>query len=177
MKVSIVPRGRSLGANIIVPEEEKYHHGTNYFRAKLAMLMGGRAAEKLIYNQFSAGAEDDLRKATRIARFMVAHWGMSERLGPISLPIGEEHVFLGKEIQQARDFSEGMAQIVDEEVQKFLREAEEQALQLLREHRPVLDRLVEELLQKEELSRAEIEQILDLGHSKADLQTAIRSAQ
>jgi cell division protease FtsH len=161
MKVSIVPRGRTLGVNIIVPEEEKFHRAVGYFKARLATLMGGRAAEKLVYNQFSAGVEDDLHKATKLARYMVTHWGMSERVGPVSLPIGEEHVFLGKEIQQARDFSDGMAQIVDEEVQKLLREAEQLALDLLRQHRGDLDRLVEQLLQKEELSKAEIEQILN----------------
>src|SRR5262245_26680454 len=160
MQVSIVPRGRTLGVNIIVPEEEKYHRGAGYFKAKLATFMGGRAAEKLVYNQFSAGVEDDLQKATKLARYMVTHWGMSERVGPMSLPIGEEHVFLGKEIQQARDFSEGMAQTVDEEVQKLLREAEQQALELLKQHRASLDRLVEQLLQKEELSKVEIEEIL-----------------
>jgi cell division protease FtsH len=160
MKVSIVPRGRTLGVNIIVPEEEKYHRAVGYFKAKLATFMGGRAAEKLVYKQFSAGVEDDLHKATKLARYMVTHWGMSERVGPVSLPIGEEHVFLGKDIQQARDFSDGMAQIVDEEVQKLLREAEQQALELLQAHRSDLDRLVEQLLLKEELSRAEIEQVL-----------------
>jgi cell division protease FtsH len=160
LKVSIIPRGRSLGVNIIIPEEDKYHHGRTFFMARLAATMGGRAAERLVTGQAYAGAEDDLRQATRLARYMVAHWGMSERIGPMSLHIGEEHVFLGKEIQHARDFSEGMAIAVDEEIQKILREADEAAYSLLKENRGKLDRLAEELLKKEELSKAEIESVL-----------------
>jgi cell division protease FtsH len=161
MKVSIVPRGRSLGMNLIIPEEERYHHGENYFKAQLAVRMGGRAAERLVFDQSFAGAEDDLRQATRLARYMVSHWGMSERVGPVSLRIGEEHVFLGKEIQQSRDFSEGMATIVDEETRKILLEAEQRAVDLLRQNRAKLDRLVDELLKREELSRAEIDAIVN----------------
>src|SRR5205823_454396 len=160
IKVSIIPRGQTLGVNLSVPEEERYHHGLDYFKAKLIMSMGGRAADRLIYGQPYAGAESDLKQATRLARYMVTHWGMSDRLGPMSFRIGEEHVFLGKEIQEPRDFSEGTAQIVDEEVQKLLREADQRAYDLLRGHRQELDRLVEALLEKEELDRAEIEELL-----------------
>ncbi len=160
MKVSIVPRGESLGLNLIVPEEEKYHRGEKYFRAKLVTLMGGRAAERLVFNQSFAGAEDDLRKATHLARYMVTHWGMSEKVGPMSLRIGEEHVFLGKEIQQSRDFSEGMATIVDEETRRILVETETQAFQLLQANRAKLDQLAEELVKAEEMSRADIERIV-----------------
>src|SRR5262245_4076883 len=91
---------------------------------------------------------------------MVTHWGMSERLGPMSFRIGEEHVFLGKEIQEPRDFSEGTAQIIDEEVQKLLREADQRAYDLLRNNRQELDKLVEALLEREELDKAELEQLL-----------------
>jgi cell division protease FtsH len=122
--------------------------------------MGGRAAERLMYGQPYAGVEMDLKQATRWARYMVTHWGMSDRLGPMSFRIGEEHVFLGKEIQEARDFSETTAAIIDEEVQKLLREADERAYEILQQHRPEMDRLVESLLQKEELHREEIEEIL-----------------
>ena len=161
MKVSIVPRGQALGVNLLVPEEERYHHGLEYFKNRLVMNMGGRAADRLVYGQVYAGAENDLRQATRLARYMVTHWGMSDRLGPMSLQMGEEHVFLGKEIQQARDFSEGMAEAVDEEVQRLLREADETAYRILEEHRADLDRLARELLKREEMSRAEIEEFLN----------------
>jgi cell division protease FtsH len=160
LKVSIIPRGQALGINISVPEEERYHHGMDYFKARLIMTMGGRAADRLIYGQPYAGAESDLKQATRLARLMVTHWGMSDRLGPMAFRIGEEHVFLGKEIQEARDFSEGMAQVIDEEVQELLREADHQAYELLEKNRHDLDRLAEALLHREEMSREEIDMLL-----------------
>jgi cell division protease FtsH len=161
MKVTIVPRGRALGVNISIPEEDRYHHGIDYFKARLVTCMGGRAADRLIYQQPDAGAEMDLRQATRLARYMVTHWGMSERLGPMSFRVGEEHVFLGKEIQEPRDFSEGTAQVIDEEVQKLLREADDRAYELLAKNQDKLDALVEALLQREELLRDEIEKVLN----------------
>ena len=97
-----------------------------------------------MYGQIFAGAESDLKQATRRARYMVTHWGMSDRLGPMSFRIGEEHVFLGKEIQEQRDFSEETAHVIDEEVQRLLREADERAYHLLENNRDKLDRLVEE---------------------------------
>ncbi|HZT78575.1 MAG TPA: cell division protein FtsH, partial [Gemmataceae bacterium] len=160
MKVSIVPRGRTGGVNFIVPDEDRMHHGLDYFKDRLATLMGGRAVERLVYGQPFAGAEMDLKQATKLARYMVTHWGMSDRLGPMSFRVGEEHVFLGKEIQEPRDFSEGTAQIIDEEVQKLLREADERAYDLLRRHRDDLERLVDALVQREELLKEEIEEIL-----------------
>jgi cell division protease FtsH len=162
-KVSIIPRGRGLGVTFNPPDEDRYHHGLDYWKAWLATRMGGRAADRLVYGQAYSGQEDDLKQATRLARYMVTHWGMSERLGPMSFRIGEEHVFLGKEIQEPRDFSEGTAQIIDEEVQRLLREADERAYQLLQAHRDKLDRLVEALLQREELLREEIDEILRDG--------------
>jgi cell division protease FtsH len=160
IKVSIIPRGQALGVNLSIPEEEKYDRGFDYFKARLITAMGGRAADRLIYGQPYAGEEMDLKQATRLARYMVTHWGMSDRLGPMSFRVGEEHVFLGKEIAEQRDFSEGTAQVIDEEVQRLLREADQQAYQLLEAHRPELDRIVEALLHKEELMRDEIDQIL-----------------
>jgi cell division protease FtsH len=163
IKVSIIPRGQTLGVNLSVPEEERFHYGQDHFKAKLVMMMGGRAADRLVYGQPYAGAEMDLKQATRLARNMVTHWGMSDRLGPIGLRIGEEHVFLGKEIQEQRDFSEGTAQIIDEEVQRLVREADDRAYELLQTHREQLDHLVEALLQKEELHRDEIDELLRDG--------------
>jgi cell division protease FtsH len=160
LKVSIIPRGQSLGVNLNVPEEERYHYGMDHFKAKLVTLMGGRAADRLVYGQPFAGAESDLKQATRLARYMVTHWGMSDRLGPMSFRIGEEHVFLGKEIQESRDFSEGTAQLIDEEVQRLLREADDRAFHHLEQHRAELDRLAGALLHREELSRDEIDRLL-----------------
>src|SRR5207245_881910 len=146
--------------NLNVPEEERFHYGMDHFRAKLVSIMGGRAADRVVYGQPYAGAESDLKQATRLARYMVTHWGMSDRLGPMSFRIGEEHVFLGKEIQEPRDFSEGTAMIIDEEVQRLLREADQQAFDLLNSRRTELDALAEALLQREEMQREEIDQLL-----------------
>jgi cell division protease FtsH len=168
LKVSIIPRGQSLGMNVSIPEEERYHHGMDYFKARLVMTMGGRAADRLVYGQPFAGAEMDLKQATRLARYMVTHWGMSDRLGPMSFRIGEEHVFLGKEIQEPRDFSEGTAQIIDEEVQRLLREADQRSYELLEKNREDLDRLADALIQREELQREEIDELLRHNESVRD---------
>lgn len=159
-KVSIIPRGQSLGVNLNAPDEDRFHHGLDHFKNQLVMIMGGRAADKLVYNQPYAGAESDLKRATRLARMMVTHWGMSEKLGPMTFKVGEEHVFLGKEMQEARDFSEQTAALIDSEVQNFLREADENAFRLLSDNRVYVEKIVEELMNREELLRDEIEDIL-----------------
>jgi cell division protease FtsH len=125
--------------------------------------MGGRAAERLVFQQTYAGVEQDLKQATRLARYMVTHWGMNERLGPMSFRVGEEHIFLGKEIQEQRDFSEATMGIIDQEVQALLREADEQAFQLLESNRNKLELLVEALMQREELHKEEIDELLKTG--------------
>src|SRR5262249_39841246 len=155
-----IPRGRSLGVNISIPEEERYHHGRDYFEARLACLMGGRAADRLVYGQPEAGAMDDIKQATRWARLLVARRGMSEKVGPVFYRVADEHVFLGKEIQEARDFSEGTAELIDEEVRRLIVEADDRAHSLLKENRAALDRLAETLLQREELLREELEELL-----------------
>ncbi|MFL5330634.1 MAG: ATP-dependent zinc metalloprotease FtsH [Gemmataceae bacterium] len=162
-RVTIVPRGRALGVTIPAPDEERFHHGLDYWKARLAVLMGGRAADRLIFNQPFSGHENDLKQATQMARYMVTHWGMSDRLGPMAFRIGEEHVFLGKEIQEPRDFSEGTARLIDEEVQKLLREADERAFQLLNENRDKLEAIVAALLVHEELDYRALESIIRPG--------------
>jgi cell division protease FtsH len=159
-KVSIIPRGRALGVTISPPDEERYHYGKDYWMARLSVLMGGRAADRLVFGQAFSGHEDDLKQATRWARYMVTHWGMSDRLGPMAFRVGEEHLFLGKEIQEQRDFSEGTAGVIDEEVQRILREADERAHELLKNNRDKMERLVDALMKREELLREEIDQIL-----------------
>jgi cell division protease FtsH len=159
-KVSIIPRGQTGGVTMFTPDEGKIHRGMDYFKAELAVAMGGRAAERLMYSQPYAGVEMDLKHATRLARYMVTHWGMSDKLGPMSFRIGEEHVFLGKEIQEPRDFSEETAQLIDEEVRKILLEADERAFNILSQHRLQMERLVELLLQKEELLIEDLEAVL-----------------
>jgi cell division protease FtsH len=162
-KVTIIPRGRSLGMTRLQPEEDRFDHNQTYLTAQLAVIMGGRAADRLVFNETTSGAEQDLKQATRLARLMVTHWGMSEKLGPVAYRVGEEHVFLGKEIHEPRDFSEGTAELIDEEVRRILQEADQRAYNHLKANRDKLDRLAEVLLQREELMKEEIEQVLRHG--------------
>ncbi len=159
-KLTIIPRGRAMGMTRFRPEEDRWEYTQSHLMAQLIMSMGGRAADRLIYNETTSGAAQDLKQATRIARLMVTQFGMSDRLGPVAFRIGEEHVFLGKEIQEPRDFSEGTAAVIDAEVQRILRDADEHAYKLLQDNRPKLELLVEALLQKEELLKEEIDEIL-----------------
>lgn len=159
-KVTIVPRGRAGGVTRFRPDEDRVDYTQTKLKAQLIVTMGGRAADRLIYNEATSGASMDLKQATRIARMMVTQFGMSDRVGPVAYRIGEEHVFLGKEIQEPRDFSEGTATLIDEEVRRILREADEHAYHLLKTNHHLMDRLVEALLQKEELLREEIDEIL-----------------
>jgi cell division protease FtsH len=159
-KVTIVPRGRTGGVTRFRPDEERLDYTQTKLRAQLIVAMGGRAADRLIFTEATSGASMDLKQATRIARMMVTQFGMSDKVGPVAYRVGEEHVFLGKEIQEPRDFGEGTANLIDEEVRRILREADDHAFHLLQTHRHLMDRLVESLLVKEELLKEEIDQIL-----------------
>jgi cell division protease FtsH len=155
-KVTIIPRGHTLGTTQFMPEEERYSIGERKLRDQLVMAMGGRAAEKLVFDEFTAGAEGDLRQATAIARKMVSVWGMSDAIGPVAFRQGEEHPFLGKEMHTMRDFSEQTAARIDQEIQKFLREAMDRATSILSERRNQLDQLAESLLDHESIGKEEI---------------------
>jgi len=159
-KVSIVPRGRALGVTQLMPEKELYNVGEHLLKARLVMMMGGRAAEKLVFDEFSAGAEDDIDRSTRLARRMVASWGMSEAIGPVAFRQSEEHPFLGKEMHTYREFSEETARLIDVEVQKIMHEAFGTATELLVKYRDKLDALATALLEAENLEREEVAQIL-----------------
>jgi cell division protease FtsH len=160
-KLTIIPRGRSLGMTRFRPDEERMDYTMTQLRAQLIVAMGGRAADRLVYREATSGANMDLKQATRIARLMVTQFGMSDKVGPVAYRVGEEHLFLGKEIQEPRDFGEGTANLIDDEVRRILREADEHAYHLLESNRHLMDRLVEALLQKEELLREEIDVLLD----------------
>jgi len=159
-KVSIIPRGRSLGATQLLPEEDRMNIGEFELRTRLVFLLGGRAAEKLIFDEFSAGAEDDLNKATQLARRMVTYWGMSDQLGPVAFRDSEDHPFLGKEITEPRRYSEHTAQVIDEELSHFLRDAYDKALDLLSRNRDKLNTLAKALEESETLDETDIEQII-----------------
>jgi cell division protease FtsH len=159
-KVTIVPRGQALGVTHMLPEEDRLATSESRIRALLAVTLAGRAAEKLIYNEYFTGAENDLKRATQIARRMVTSLGMSERLGPVNYQTTEEHPFLGKEMHELRQFSERTAQTIDEEVSRILNDASDQAHRLLEQNREKLDKLVEALEEREVLDAAEIEALI-----------------
>jgi cell division protease FtsH len=160
-KVTIIPRGRSLGATEQIPEEEHYNLRQGYVRDRIGVMLGGRAAEQLVFGEVSSGAEDDLKQATRLARHMVTHWGMSEKLGPVAFRRGEEHIFLGREMTQQRDFSEHTAQIIDDEISALLKDIEHQVSALLMQNRAQLEALASALLEKETLEADEIQSICE----------------
>ena len=159
-KVSIIPRGRALGATEQIPEEDRHNLKRSYLLNRIAIMLGGRTAEKIAFDDVSTGAGDDLKKATQIARRMVCQWGMSEKLGPVTFQHAEPHPFLGRELTQAKDFSEHTARLVDEEIQKIVGDMEQKALETLADNRLKLDALADELLKKETLGRGEVDKIL-----------------
>jgi len=159
-KVTIIPRGRALGVTMMLPEEERMNITESELETTLMMALGGRAAEQIVYDECSAGAENDLERATSLARRMVTQWGMSERLGPVSYKFADEDPFLGREIHQSRNFSEHTMQMIDEEVARILHGAAEKAEQLLRQNRDKLETLTEALCEREEISDTEITELI-----------------
>jgi cell division protease FtsH len=167
-KVTIIPRGRALGATEQLPEDEKHNLQESYLRDRLGVLLAGRCAERIVFEETSSGAEQDLKNATQIARRMIAQWGMSEKLGPVAFRRGEEHVFLGREMVQQRDFSESTARLIDAELRALLSNVEARVYELLQNRREALDGLVRALLERETLSGEEIERtIRDAGPAPA----------
>lgn len=159
-KVTIIPRGRALGVTQYVPNEDRLSVSKRELDHQLIVLLGGRAAEKIIYNETCVGAENDLERATSIARRMVTHWGMSAKIGPVSYKTSDEDPFLGREIHQSRQFSEHTQELIDEEVARILLEADQKAEQLLREHRADLEKITRSLLEHEELGEAELTDLI-----------------
>ncbi|MDO4551036.1 MAG: ATP-dependent zinc metalloprotease FtsH [Planctomycetia bacterium] len=160
-KVSIIPRGRALGVTQMIPEEDRVSISQAEIEARIGVSMGGRAAEKIVFNQLTAGAENDLKHVTQLAQKMVTSWGMSPRIGPVSFRLAEEHPFLGKEMStSSREFSENTAQMIDEEVMKILHEAAQRAEKILTENRGLLDALAQALILQEELDEKQIEEII-----------------
>jgi len=159
-KVTIIPRGRALGLTMQLPTEERYTHSKSFLEHTLCILFGGRIAEKLVFNEITTGAGNDLQRATDMARRMVCEWGMSDELGPLTYGKKEEQIFLGREIAQHRDFSEDTARKIDAAVKNIIDEATTQTVSLLTENRDVLTRMAEELLEKETIVLDDIERIL-----------------
>jgi len=159
-KVSIIPRGGSLGATEQTPERERYTMKKHYLLDRIAILLAGRAAEKIKYGDVSTGAGDDLKKATQLARNMVCQWGMSDELGPVAFKKGETHPFLGRELAEDRDYSEHTARVIDEEVKRITLGMEKKAHETLDDKPALLNALAAALLAHETLSREEVDAVL-----------------
>ncbi|HBR86265.1 MAG TPA: cell division protein FtsH [Candidatus Marinimicrobia bacterium] len=160
-KVTIIPRGQALGLTAQIPIDEKHNYSREYIEGRMAILLGGRAAEQLIFNELTTGAGDDIEKATVIARKMVCEWGMSDVLGPMTFGKKNEEVFLGREIQSHRDFSESTARMIDEEVVRIIRKAQRAAVSLLEENVAILHTMADGLLKYETLDSKDITRIMD----------------
>ncbi|NUT10988.1 MAG: ATP-dependent zinc metalloprotease FtsH [Nonomuraea sp.] len=158
-KITILSRGRALGYTMTLPMEDKFLATRSEMMDQLAMLLGGRAAEELVFHEPTTGASNDIEKATAVARRMVTEYGMSEQLGARKFGTGNAEVFLGREMGHERDYSEKIASTIDEEVRRMIETAHDQAWDILVEYRDVLDNLVLELMEKETLSREMVLQI------------------
>lgn len=159
-KVTIIPRGRALGVTSFLPDENFHSKSLEYLKGRLAVLLAGRAAEKLVFNIRSTGASNDLQRATQIARKMVCDWGMSDIIGPVNHASEHDDVFLGKEISQPRDHSEKTAQLIDTEVRRILSEASETAEMILTENMELLKKTSKLLLEREVLDAEELDLLL-----------------
>ncbi len=159
-KVSIIPRGMAMGVTQLLPEEDRHYYPMKYLMNKLSVALAGRNAEKIVFDDVSSGAQNDLKEASMLAEKMVAQWGMSEKIGPVNLGRGEEHPFLGRELAQPKRYSEEMAWLIDQEIQNLLNEAEAHSKEILLRNRDVLDSLAEALLKEEVLDKVDIEKII-----------------
>ncbi len=159
-KVTIIPRGRALGVTMQLPMAEKHGYTRDYVEGRLAILMGGRSAEMLIFNQMTTGAGNDIEQATQIARKMVTEWGMSDLLGPMTFGKKNEEVFLGREIQSSRDYSEVTARMIDEEISRIVRDSQRLADEILRKDIDLLHKMSEELLKYETIDAKDLEMIM-----------------
>jgi cell division protease FtsH len=160
-KVSIIPRGRALGYTLTLPLEDKYLVTRSELSDELAMLLGGRTAEELIFTDPTTGAQNDIERATKIARSMVTEYGMSEALGPMQFGQHHGEVFLGRDFASQPDYSDEVAAKIDGEVRKLIDKAHETALEILTTYRPVLDQMAQGLIEKETLETEEVMAILD----------------
>ena len=155
-KVTIIPRGRALGVTMQLPLDEKHGYSKKYITGRLAVMMGGRSAEEIIFNEITTGASNDIERATSIARKMVCEWGMSDKLGPMSFGKKNEEIFLGREIQSHRDYSEKTAQDIDSEVVRIIKNAQKDSRKILEEKIDLLHLMASELLEHETIDEKDI---------------------
>lgn len=160
-KVTIIPRGMALGATMQVSERDQYHYSRKQLLGNLQVLFAGRVAEVLFCEDITAGAKNDIERATDLARRMVCEWGMSDTIGPISYSDSEETLFLGREVTRSQNHSDAMALKIDDEVRKIVDESYQKAEKLLRKHRVEVERITEALLLRETLSGAEVARLVE----------------
>ena len=158
-KITIIPRGRAAGMTWFLPEERDFKY-KDQLQSELSVAFGGRVAEELVFSRISTGASNDIKQATDLAQKMVRSWGMSDRLGPLSYSKDEEHIFLGREIAQHRDYSEDTARKIDEEVNKIIQRSYDRARQVLEENMDILHKLAGQLLEKETVMGAELDALI-----------------
>jgi len=164
-KVSIIPRGMALGVTMQLPIEDKHSYSKESLLNRIAVLMGGRAAEEIIFNSKTTGAGNDIERATEMARKMVCEWGMSDKLGPVTFGKRDEQIFLGREMATHKNYSEATAIEIDEEIRKIVDNSYARVLQLLKDNIDILHRLSQELVEKENLSGDEVDAIVRGGAS------------
>ncbi|MBD3422225.1 MAG: ATP-dependent zinc metalloprotease FtsH [Chitinivibrionales bacterium] len=162
-KVTIIPRGRALGATEQIPETDRHNFKRSYLLDRIAVALGGRVSEQIIFQDITNGSAQDLKGATQIARKMVCQWGMSEKVGPVVFKRGESHAFLGRELTQEKDFSENTAMVIDEEIKNIVGEMEDKVRKLLTDNRQTLDKLASQLLEHETLTKDEVDEIIGNG--------------
>ena len=182
-KVTIIPRGYTLGMTMVLPEQDRYGLRMRECLGTIRMSLAGRIAEEMFCGDISSGAESDIRTATDLVRRMVTEWGMSKELGPIRYSDRSEHVFLGNEITQAKLHSDQMTHRIDEEIQRVIREGHEVTVKALEAHRAALERVAEALLLVETLSGDDVRSIMDGGtpdvlanHEAGDAQEPTKTA-
>ena len=170
-KVTIIPRGRALGLTAQIPAEDKHNYSRKYLLGRLDILMGGRCAEKIIFNDTTTGAGNDIAVATDIAKNMVTQWGMSENVGPLHFKSGSDDVFLGREISYGRDFSDALSSSIDKEVSSLVKNAEQNAINILNKNIKSLHDIAKALLDQETISGEEMTEIIKNGKlSNAELE-------
>lgn len=175
-KVTIIPRGQALGVTQQLPEDDRYHYQRSYLMSRLAVMLGGRVAEKLQFGEASTGAQNDLKQVMDLAEKMVCQWGMSERLGPLSFPRGEEHPFLGRKIATEKVFSERTAWFIDQEIEKLVNLAESDATKALQANREILETLAKTLFDEETLDKARLEVFFGGGRLKLSAELDMQPA-
>ncbi|NWO08246.1 MAG: ATP-dependent metallopeptidase FtsH/Yme1/Tma family protein [Alteromonadaceae bacterium] len=166
-KLTIIPHGMAMGVTEQTPRDDHYTYTESYLKDRIKVMLGGRCAEKLIYGEVSTGAQNDLKEATTLIRRMIGQWGMSDKIGPLGLNIGEEHVFLGREMGHPREFSEKMAEQIDSEIQAQLLALEKATLEFLTDHRTQLEALAQAVLKQETLSAEEVRDTLEQDAANA----------